>query len=726
MIDVRRRLAEFRLAPLFSVEFVAVGVQNAVARVTRCGRRARRRNYHLAAASGEFPSSFAPANATFRCLIREFCEPRLEEIAMFMGNRVGIGAVTAALASFGISVDTRADVQTAIYLAPEAFSYKIRHMPDLDQRRLLLPGQGAMYCVPTGTMNLLAYAADHGFASLSPGDRNWQLAENYNDMTNFIYDLGEIMDTDEVNGTGSPYGATYVWMLLNQAPLVVTHYHKTDSWIPKIQNLVKTAVQNQSVVAFAYGRYRLLSELPGFITVGNRASGHMVTLSEAQRFGSDIRIGVRDPADEAQNGLYLLTQSPFMTRVFNNVQERLVFFDDGTFATSTLLQFPISGTNVAIIDSYLAIRPMQGYGWSPGGIIIVPAFAGFLGGAGGSNPEPQNITFEAQSLLVDAILAPEGDASYVLLGAADGVQETLACVDHTDGTLKTINNYAGASQLVSGRNRELYIMQPEIISCVDVDGVEPAEISSAFVPVPPRGMAYNDATDQLLVLLPLTNQIALYRQGLPDGVGPTMVNIPMNIPMEGDGSIAVNPADGLIAFATQTSHSIYTVNLNGPAGVHVEEIALPEITEPTGLSFSDQGDLFAKTADGVVQLRRNPLNGQWQLVEEPLFGDLAMQLNDFQVTCSRTNYDPIIHSGPGYNNFEPSENDELFSADTFVLDCNADLNGDGVVNGADLAALLAAWGSCDICLADVNGDRVINGTDLANLLSAFGPCPVLE
>lgn len=48
----------------------------------------------------------------------------------------------------------------------------------------------------------------------------------------------------------------------------------------------------------------------------------------------------------------------------------------------------------------------------------------------------------------------------------------------------------------------------------------------------------------------------------------------------------------------------------------------------------------------------------------------------------------------------------------------ADLNGDGVVNGADLAALLAQWGTDGA--ADLNGDRVVNGADLAALLAQWG------
>ncbi len=49
----------------------------------------------------------------------------------------------------------------------------------------------------------------------------------------------------------------------------------------------------------------------------------------------------------------------------------------------------------------------------------------------------------------------------------------------------------------------------------------------------------------------------------------------------------------------------------------------------------------------------------------------------------------------------------------------SDLNGDGVVNGFDLAILLGAWGTCPkrgACAADLNGDGAVNGFDLAMLL----------
>lgn len=53
----------------------------------------------------------------------------------------------------------------------------------------------------------------------------------------------------------------------------------------------------------------------------------------------------------------------------------------------------------------------------------------------------------------------------------------------------------------------------------------------------------------------------------------------------------------------------------------------------------------------------------------------------------------------------------------YSLSNPADLNGDGFVNGADLAELLANWGICPDCDADLNGDGAVNGADLAELLA---------
>jgi hypothetical protein len=51
--------------------------------------------------------------------------------------------------------------------------------------------------------------------------------------------------------------------------------------------------------------------------------------------------------------------------------------------------------------------------------------------------------------------------------------------------------------------------------------------------------------------------------------------------------------------------------------------------------------------------------------------------------------------------------------------CLSDLNGDGVVNAADLSAVLGAWGTA---AGDVNNDGITNANDIATLLGAWGAC----
>jgi len=65
----------------------------------------------------------------------------------------------------------------------------------------------------------------------------------------------------------------------------------------------------------------------------------------------------------------------------------------------------------------------------------------------------------------------------------------------------------------------------------------------------------------------------------------------------------------------------------------------------------------------------------------------------------------------------------LDDAEIFVgLNCPADLNADGVVDGADLGLLLGAWGPAG-GQVDLNGDGVVDGADLGLLLGAWGACP---
>jgi hypothetical protein len=55
--------------------------------------------------------------------------------------------------------------------------------------------------------------------------------------------------------------------------------------------------------------------------------------------------------------------------------------------------------------------------------------------------------------------------------------------------------------------------------------------------------------------------------------------------------------------------------------------------------------------------------------------------------------------------------------------CPADINSDGLTDGADLGLLLAAWNSSDTA-ADFDKNGVVDGADLGVLLGGWGECPI--
>jgi len=56
-----------------------------------------------------------------------------------------------------------------------------------------------------------------------------------------------------------------------------------------------------------------------------------------------------------------------------------------------------------------------------------------------------------------------------------------------------------------------------------------------------------------------------------------------------------------------------------------------------------------------------------------------------------------------------------------AVNCPADITGNGVVDGGDLAVVLGGWGGA--VTSDLNNDGTTNGADIAVILGAWGPCP---
>ena len=72
--------------------------------------------------------------------------------------------------------------------------------------------------------------------------------------------------------------------------------------------------------------------------------------------------------------------------------------------------------------------------------------------------------------------------------------------------------------------------------------------------------------------------------------------------------------------------------------------------------------------------------------------------------------------GPGTSCVDANANG---IADACEVSNPADVNGDGVVNAADLAQVLGAWGT-NAAASDINRDGTVDAQDLASLLAEWG------
>ena len=120
--------------------------------------------------------------------------------------------------------------------------------------------------------------------------------------------------------------------------------------------------------------------------------------------------------------------------------------------------------------------------------------------------------------------------------------------------------------------------------------------------------------------------------------------------------------------------------------------------------------LFGGTSHAFENL---PATGFVSLDEETL--DLSGSGAPIQfgvISWNGTSTNEPIHSISGIDNWHVTAH--------CATECPADLNGDGIVDGADLGALLANWGQSGA--SDLNDDGVTDGADLGLLLGAWGVC----
>ncbi|MSR17805.1 MAG: VCBS repeat-containing protein [Phycisphaerales bacterium] len=126
----------------------------------------------------------------------------------------------------------------------------------------------------------------------------------------------------------------------------------------------------------------------------------------------------------------------------------------------------------------------------------------------------------------------------------------------------------------------------------------------------------------------------------------------------------------------------------------------------------------------IVQIQMD--SGPWNTVETVSSNAGAWVSRSVQVAAiappGQTMRVRFVVSDPSNNSVtEAAIDDVVVKRALCPAACPADLDGDSVITGSDLGALLGAWGASGA--ADLDGSGVVDGSDLAALLGAWGNCP---
>ncbi len=616
-------------------------------------------------------------------------------------------AVTLALAG---TTTVRADVSGS-YGSPSSYNIVISHVPDLDQKRLGLPGWGDAYCVPTSTMNWMAYFAQHGAFDLAPGFHDWTAPGQYDLMTGLLSVMGILMSTDSEDGTtgANGIGGAVSWLSASGYPAVVVRFSSDADWSPRLRTIAHHAANGAYVIPIV-GWYDE-SDLP----VIDRDGGHALSLVRAQNSDGLRKIAWRDPARTVE-GDDRSHQSAYSTETYTitNVSRTISPF----FPTRTMSRVDGYGDQ-GYIDALNAIYPLfvlTAY-HDPtftGFVFPRPPFGGFLGPIRPfESPERTRITHAAL----------HADLSEILLIAESrhaGDPNRLWRIDPVTKASTLLDlGLADPRRLHVGHRRDLYVIDGENVVCVALDPEVPDIVRIVQPPAPPLAITSNDATDEVAVLT--TSALVLYPSNLEGA--PLVLALPDEfLARIGAGvDLVSDPLRGDFWAASETDAGLFRIVTDrARQEASAERLMHEALREPAAIDVGDDGRIYVSDRGGIVELTLIEDAGALELAPDPWFE--GVEAGSFlAIARSATNHDPELHEGPAWRDVLPS-GDEGESE----IDCATDFDGNGATGFSDLVAVLGAWGPCPVdafCEHDLDFSGAVGFSDLLRVLGAWGPCP---
>ncbi|MFE6814486.1 hypothetical protein [Streptomyces sp. NPDC057675] len=228
--------------------------------------------------------------------------------AALMTGALSLSVFASSPASAVDATDPNCD-SAQVSTTGTSWAYKICKMPDIDQRRAGLPLDGANYCVPTASLNLMFYLDKHGYPNLLSGNYDPTASDsvNYQEVTAKLSRMGGLVETNPTDGTNRTNTVDGV----NE--LIESKGYEDDLEIDFEELDDEDNVSKRMIELTRGGRDLLNASIGWYDSDGDRVGGHHVTVVGVQGDSAGHhQITFHDPA----NDNFLNTQSTTLDQTY--------------------------------------------------------------------------------------------------------------------------------------------------------------------------------------------------------------------------------------------------------------------------------------------------------------------------------------------------------------------------------------------------------------------------
>ena len=595
-------------------------------------------------------------------------------------------------------------------LGQSACSINIPGVPDFDQKRATtstvpgLPNDGAMYCVPTSATDWFAYIANHGLPQVLDGPRDWQSQDNYDFVTDRIKHIGALMSTDAEGGTtglGPITGLVSHLQATAPGAFIVTGDFAAPLHTITPEHLFD-AMSNGGMISMTLGKYQKNN-----FGHWERTGGHIVALHQVESGCSNSpTLRWRNPSSSGSQ----TQQAEFKSQHSAMEAVSALWSTAGVVMPQTMWRFSSLNGN-KFLDSYTVITPMVALTTDDQWDTLVATPVSVLdGGEQGeelAEDAPDGGTFDYfqfHPLRVGAFYATTTGQN----GSA-----TLYKYDPLQAALRELRRLEGRTPIVFGRHGDLYLVDAGQLTRFDTlaDGEGLAVLGTLDLKgAMPDAMVYDDLADEVTLLFAATRRLLTVSRDLTTMRDRTL---PAEVKLGGEVLLANTSLGRNLWIGGTQSPTVYELSptTDGSGRWQTRQtVTLPAVQKPTSLQAGESGSLIVAENGVVREFAYNARTRRWE--DAPRSYLAGMKAGRRLVLArSRTNFDAKMMSGPGWRNYDPTEEDDAGE----IPDCPADLSGgadsrdpawgmpDGVVNEADSTYFLAQYERGNKRVADLTG-----------------------